>query len=274
MRAADFISAPEELLPAAIRYGASLRDLGYSVKIEPFSIAYPRTPFFLARRQHTALIVEVQSSPRLNIVREWVRYGKGCRSDTRVMLGLAEGATLRPPDLDSLQRMGAGVYMIGSGGPYEVLPPLDLALNLDLPKLPAGLKRLLGGAYSQFHRGQWREGFEDACQVLEQEARRYLKLHLGRGRIAIVSGNGKPRTAPQIERMPLGSLANAFGEIQVPNSADTRIGQAIARVNPDRVSVAHYKGKSAAREEKLRTNVAHNMFVIVGALRRIKGIPN
>ena len=46
MKAADFVSAPEDLLPAALSHGAAFEDDGWKVSIEPYDLAYPRTPFF------------------------------------------------------------------------------------------------------------------------------------------------------------------------------------------------------------------------------------
>lgn len=274
MEAADFVSAPEELLSAAIAYGEMLQDQGYKVTIEPFELEFPRSPFLLAKRRHTRIILEVQSALDLPTIREWVRYGKGCPRDTRFLVGLALGSEVVQADLAELKSLGVGLLMDGDDGPFELLAPKDLALNLELPDVPVGLRRLLGNAYDQFDRGQWREGFEDACQVLEQEARTYLKMHLSRGRIVLQPRRGTPKTAAQISKMTIGDLAATYTTIHTPNVADSRIGQALERLNGDRITVAHYKGKDAAREAKLRRNVARHMFVVVQALRQIKGISN
>jgi hypothetical protein len=271
VKADDFLSVAEELLPDALTFGAHFQSSGYTLKIEPFDVTFPRTPTFLLRRSPTTVFVEVASGITPALVRAWVSYAKSCQKDTRFVVALRKDAVVAPDSMAELKKLGVGLWCVGPDGPYEVLSPVDLALALELPELPRGLKRLLGDAYDQFGRGEWREGFETAAQTFEQQARDYLGKHTGRGRIT-PSENGKPVTQKRIAKMTMGNLASAFETISSPNAADTRIGQALKRINDDRVTVAHYKGKGAAREMKLRKNVAHNMWALVGALREIRGI--
>jgi hypothetical protein len=274
MKAADFLSAPEDLLPATLSHGTAFEEDGWKVAIEPYDLAYPRTPFFIAKRGHETRIIEIQSSIDIPVLREWARYCKSCDRDTRISAGLDAGIMPSVEELEMLRELGVGIMTLGANGSSELLGPKDLAIDLDLPDLPAKLRATLGEAYDHFDRGLWREGFEAACTALEQEARVYLRTHANRGRISFVTASGNPKnyTVSAISKMTMGSLAKAFDEIQIPNVADTRIGQSLKRVNEDRITVAHYKGKSAAREKKLRKNVAQHMFVVVSAFRYLKNI--
>lgn len=246
------------------------------MQIEPFDLAYPYTPVFVGKRQQRTVIVEIQSLLNFDNLQQWVRYGKACQTDTRVYVGLAPGAGVTPEELDRLRSLGVGLLLVGSERVYEASPSSDLALQMDPPDLPRELRAILGEAYDKFERGDWREGFEDASMALEQQAIAYLRRHVSRGRITFTpSGRrGAVPTLAEIEGMTMGALAGVFARIQTPNQADTRIGQALQKVNRDRITVAHYKGKGAARENRLRRNVGKNMFIVVSALKAIKGLRN
>jgi hypothetical protein len=273
MKAIDFLSTPEELLAAALVHGEALEARGFRLQVEPFDLAYPYTPVFIGKRQQTTVIVEVQSVLNFDNLEQWVRYGKACQTDTRVILGLPHGVEISGEQLDRLRSLGVGLRLIGGGKVYEVLPASDLALQIEPPNLPKKLRPILGEAYDKFDRGQWREGFEDACMVFEQEARAYLRTHVSRGRVTFrPTRRGGVPTLTQIDGMTMGQLAEAFARIQTPNQADTRIGQALKRLNRDRVTVAHYKGRGAARESRLRRNVGKNMFIVITGLKAIKGL--
>lgn len=271
MKADDFLGVAEELLPAALAFGAYFKSSGYRVAIEPFDVAYPRTPTFLLKRGQTTVYLEVASVVPWPVIRAWASYAKSCEKDSRFILAMQKDALVSPADMAELKNLGVGLWFLGPHGAYEILPAIDLALAIELPELPRGLKRPLGDSYDQFGRGEWREGFETAAQVFEQHARVYLRTHTERGRITPME-NGKPVKLARIEKMTMGNLATAFETIASPSAADSRIGQALKRINDDRVTVAHYKGKGAQREAKLRRNVAHHMWALVGALRELKGI--
>jgi hypothetical protein len=272
VKADDFVSAPDDLLAAAIAHAEALAARGYRLRIEPYDIEYPYTPFFVGKRQLTTVVVEIQSSLDLDKLRQWVRYGKACNRDTRLLVGFKEGVVPTAGETEALRSLGIGVLLIGLNGPYEAVAPVDLALQMDPPELHPKLRPLLGAAYDHFGRGQWREGFEDSCVALEQATRAYLKLHIQRGRIVTFDARGRSVTPRAVDRMTMGGLATAFVNIQTPNRADSRIAQVLTRVNQDRITVAHYKGRGAAREAQLRRNVGKNMFVLVGGLKEIKHI--
>ena len=104
---------------------------------------------------------------------------------TRVALGLDADIARSGREDQSIRTLGVGLYVpLDSGELMEVAAPRDLAVNLELPtgeSLPPELRGLLGSAYEQFERSNWREGFGDACQVVEEESRRYLIAGLTTG---------------------------------------------------------------------------------------------
>lgn len=247
---------------------------GWNVKTEPYDLAFPRTPVFSAKRGMTTRIVDIQWSMDPPLLRDWARYCKSCSRDTRFCVVIAGPDMPTVAELDIARELGIGVFVRGASGLHEVVAAQDLAIQLDPPEVPVGLRRLLGEAYDHFDKGLWREGFEAAATVLEQQARLYLKREVNKGRVTFVNAKGNPvrYSDAQIMKMTMGALAGAFGEITTPNVADTRIGQCLKKINPERVTVAHFKGKDAARERRLRAKVAQHMFVVMAGLRHIKGI--
>src|SRR5260370_32490131 len=118
----------------------------------------------------------------------------------------------------------------------------------------------------QFDRAQWREGFEDACQALEVQARRYFKKWTKTTRIKVLrKGIPVALSNKEINKMTMGKLAETFGAIQSPNHADSIIEQALTTINKDRIGVAHHKAHKTT-EKRLRTNVGQHMWTIVAAL--------
>jgi hypothetical protein len=179
MRSEDFISCPEHLLSSAIAYGEWIQSRGYRVAIEPFDLEYPYTPHFRAKRHKETLFVEVMDDLDWKRVVAWVRYGKACTTETRFLVSLIRDRQLSLDEQSRLNDLGAGAVVLGGTSVMEAVPTKDLALNAEPPELPPGLKAKLGHAYDQLNRGEWREGFEEACLCLEQEARSYLKKHVG-----------------------------------------------------------------------------------------------
>ena len=74
----------------------------------------------------------------------------------------------------------------------------------------------------------------------------------------------------KIDRMTLGQLAKAFGEIQNQNYSDATIGKVLQLTNKDRVGVAHHK-RTAATETRLRRNVPKHMWNVVAAMKELLG---
>jgi len=154
---------------------------------------------------------------------------------------LASSVNVSAEQIATLQQKGIGLYAVFEDRAVEQVVPVDLALNVQLPELnslPRQVRELLGPVYEQFARSHWREGFEDACQVLETEARRYLHRWSRTGRIQVLRKHGPVAlTAKEVNKMTMGQLAINFANIQAQNHADNVIGKALATVNRDRVAV-------------------------------------
>lgn len=222
-----------------------------------------------ARQGGTTVLVEVGRKVRRDRLLAWVGFARSQSNDTRVLV-----ATDKLPsstDQEFLRNEGVGLIEVRDSRTHFIIQPKDVALHLSRPDLanyPVRIRRLLNGAYQKINDSYWKEGFEDACVTLESETRRYLIRHINSGRIIVLDSHGKPKsyTAQQINRMPMGALAELFPRFQRANRADSLIGDALSRINKDRISVAHRKGGQRA-EQRLRKNVSQHMWVIVDALK-------
>jgi hypothetical protein len=169
-----------------------------------------------------------------------------------------------------------GVHIIAGGNFTELVVATDLALNVNLPPLnaqPPRLRQLLGAAYENLNGPMWRDGYQEACRVLETEARRYFIKNCRRNRITIVTKKKGAYTPTQAEvnRLTMGQLKDYFAKIQSPNRADTIIESVLAQVNGDRVRLAHHT--RSASEYQLRRNVGQNLYRIITALKEIIAAP-
>ncbi len=272
MRQRTFNSVSVKLLEYAEAAAKHFEDHGYKVFTEKWDLGFPYTPTFLAKRQSTRLVAEVSDKIRLDRIEAWVKYAKSCNHDTRVVVCLPAASEIPPNIEDTLRYLRVGVYRVEDEQTLEHSAPADLALRLELPPLdevPRKLKTLLGSTYEQFGRAQWREGFEDACQVFETQARRYLRKGLRSQRITIAGPKGTiSLTNKQIDKMTMGMLARRFSEIQPQNRLDARIGQVLTAVNDDRVGVVHHKFKKKT-EKRLRANVGQHIWAIVSVLKEM-----
>lgn len=267
-----FKTIADELLAHAEVVADHFENHGLTVRVEQSELGFPYTPTFLCKRHATTIIVELDSQLRRERLEAWIRYCKSCGKDTR--LGICLPSTMAVPagEVASLRQKGIGLYAAFDDRLDESIAPADLALNVQLPEantLAPGIRQVLGTAYEQFQRTQWREGFEDACQGLETEARRYLKKWTRTGRIKILRKKGPVTlTNAQIDRMTMGQLAEAFRDIQAQNQADNVIGRALATINRDRVGVVHHKRKKVT-ERRLRANVGQHMWTIIAAMKEL-----
>ncbi|MGA7192496.1 MAG: hypothetical protein WBW94_02620 [Anaerolineales bacterium] len=264
--------------PRLLEYAEAAADYfkthGYKVYPEKMELGFPYTPTILCRRGATTLMLEV-SNRLLDEKRTtaWIGYAKSSTKDTRVAICLPPKVEI-PTEIESnLRILGMGLYFVQNDNTLlERIPPRDLALQIQLPELNSlshKLQSLLGSVYEQFERSHWREGFEDVCQVLENEARDYLKKGIKSGRITIVSSRG-PRNPTQnrINKMTMGQLAIAYSSIQNQNYLDAQIGKTLNKINTDRVGVAHYKSKPRT-EKKLRANVGQDIWAIITLLQKM-----
>ncbi len=267
----QFLTVPDELLGVASAVADHLEARGYRVTAERHDIGYPFTPTLYAKRGSTTAFVEVDATVRVERLAEWVAYGRSRSRDTRVWVALAVDAPRGRGEDIALKKLGVGVLLIEGESVNEMLPSQDLALNLALPDMsaaPRPVRELLGRAYEHFDRAEWRESFQDACLALETSARRHLWAGIRSGRITLVSPAGRQlsRTKAQIDRLTMGQLGDQFAMIQPQSRADRVIGDALRRVNSDRIPATHHK-LTAAAETRLRRNVGRQMWLIFGALR-------
>jgi hypothetical protein len=268
-----YLTIPDELLGAAEATEEYFRAHGYKVKPENRDLAYPYVPAFTAIRNPTSVIVEIQSAINLDRVKQWMRYCKSCTKDMRFATCVPAGIEVPTAIVTALRRDGIGLYN-ANDEVMEILPPADQAVALQLPELgnyTAPIRDMLGSSYEKCRRGDWREGFEDACQAFENEARAHLKRGLKSGRIKILDKTGNPKklTAKQIDKKTIGQLQHEFKQIQSPNYLDSQIAQTLEAINSDRVGVVHKKRKSRT-EASLRKNVGHLMWTIINCVVEMK----
>jgi hypothetical protein len=150
----------------------------------------------------------------------------------------------------------------------------DQSLNVELPparSLPRKVARVLAPAYEKIGRGEWRDGFKSASQVLEVEAKAHLKAAASRRSVSFINlDTGNPLSYPpsKIDRLPAGALATAYAQIATPNLAQSIVAKALRQINDDRVAITH-RERSAATENRLRKNVGRHMFMIMNALKAL-----
>jgi hypothetical protein len=271
-----FVTVPYELLDLANIAANHFEVFGYSVQVEPWDVAYPRTPTLLCMRPPLTLIVEVDSTADPARFADWANYARSCPTDVRVTVVVPSDVALTASDEAKLRALGLGVHAEVSGRLIERVPPMDVALNAQLPDLASlnpRVRKLLAPVYEKFNRSEWRDGFGSACEVVESEARRYLLDGLRRNRITLVSQKGKAITLTdaQVQRLTLGQLHTHFKYIQSPNQRDSIITPVLGAILKDRNGLRH-EGKKAAVEAKLRTNVGKHMWRITGVLKVILNV--
>lgn len=269
-----YVTVADELVEHADAAVGHFQGLGYTVKIEYSDVSFPNAPTLHLHRQTTNIAVEVDSTIRIDKLEEWTRYCKSCTKDMRIALVVPANPGRKPHDEDRLRELGVGLFVSKETGLVEVIPAKDLAVNVELPDrngLPRKLRRPLGPVYELFDRSEWRDGFECACQALEQEARSYLRSRIERGTMSLVTPKGTVRkvTGEKVEKMTLGNLAIAFTEIQNKSQNEQRIGEVLTQINRDRIGVVHRRGK-ALPEARLRKNVGKHMWSVVTALKLLK----
>lgn len=273
-RGPTFNTMPTDLLEYAELTYQRFQGLGYSIKVEPLELGYPKTPAMSCSRSHTTVIIEICQRIDIKMVRVWAALCRSTARDLRIALCLPK--TSADQNLVKYQleckNLGVGIYVCCEVNVHEITPPQDVSVQIHLPDLkdfPKNVRTALGSAYEQFDRKQWREGFEEACKALEQRARRYLQESIVSGRLSVYQ-HGKPKnpTTRQIDKMTIGSLAETFGNAQPQNSTDSLVYKTLSAINPDRVGVAH-KLLKIKTEKSLRSNVGVHMHSIVQALKQL-----
>ena len=172
-----------------------------------------------------------------------------------------------------MHRLGIGLAVVDDNGVLtEMAPPLDLSMNIALPPLARhriAVRREVAIVHGFFDRGDWRHGFEEACKLVENAAREYLRKQVRNGSLVTVQGKkGIPKklTVKIINRLTLGQLADAFCQMMKPKAIDALLCSGLKAINPDRINVAHRKMDKRA-ERRLRENVGRHMWNIDNLLR-------
>lgn len=272
--ARSFTTVPTELVEVADAAADHFEGQGYTVRVEPTEIGYPNVPTLTCRRGPTTLVVEVSAKALVERFEAWLRYGRSTNRDLRVWIVVPASTRADTRAMRGLREKGLGIYSCADAVLTEVCAARDLAVNLELPELrslPFWVRERMGAAYDQFSHADWREGFESACVALEIECRRYLWSGVRRGRIKVLGNGGAPRalTKENVERMTLGQLGVAYGQIDLPNQKDSQLAALLDKINDDRVAVAHHR-RRAATEQSLRRNVGQHMWDMVGAMKLLE----
>jgi hypothetical protein len=249
---------------------------GYAVAREKQELGFPYAPTFLSKRQRTKVIVEVWERIQPARMEAWTAFARSATEDTRFAVCLPTATKCTPAEEKFIRDQGIGLYRCGEGELVEIFAPKDLAINVSLPRLadlPTKVRKLLGSAYELFDRSQWREGFDDACKILENTARKYFQTGCDRGRIKLIQkGKTVIPSRAAIRKLSLGGLATAFSEIQGQNYTDAIVGKTLDRTNPDRVESTHRK-LHLRTEKRLRDHVGHHMWAIIEALKELAKQP-
>lgn len=244
---------------------------GYRVKAEHSELGYPFGALLQCKRGPTTMVVDIGAFVVRDRAEAWWAYGKSCSTDFRYSLGTGPDAKIQEEDEQFLRTKGLGWYSFVGGAATEKVTPQDLGLNVALPKLGdlhAKIRPFLAPAFEEFARGSWKEGFQTACGTLEEQARRYFRQGVRSGRILVViKGTPTKLGTSAINKMTMGQLAGAFARVHAPNFVDSKIGDALATLNDDRIAVVHKKN-----EKRLRQNVGQHMYRVIAALKLLQGV--
>lgn len=274
LQASDFIVTPEEVIGLAIEHAGMLIDEDWDLEVEPWDVEYPGTPTLRGRRSNGrgVAFVEVGSKIDPATTRDWIGYGKSLGEPCHFWKVVPESVTVSAGEIVLLRELGAGLY----AGPQAVLLPAhDLSIDIHLPTVSGSLRKRLRRAYKLFSEGNWIEGFETACTCLEQESRKYLATRMQNSGFTFVNDKGVPKVVniATVEKGTMGSLAKLYAGIAAPNQDDSKIAEALSRLNDNRITAAHYKDNDPVREERLARDVSRQMFVVVGGLSSAMKLP-
>jgi len=269
VKADAFQLVPEDLMSIVIVYANWMVDEGFKLVPEPFDLEYPNTPVFRAEGSSRDVYYgEVSSYVNMKRAEDWARYGRACNGDTRYVVGLPENKHVPMKQLARLRELGVGVYTITETSVICICDPRDLSFKAEFPELSKKMKRKLKHARDLFTQGHWRDAFLEACRILETEARSYLIKSMRSGRVRFVNGKGVEvvHSESAVSRMTLGQLANAFALLERPTQVDSRVGEALKRINPNRVTGTHSGKLSLTEERKLRDDIGKQLIVIINAM--------
>jgi len=271
MASRSFGFLPDSLTEDANKVAEYYLNLGYTVKSDHALPAAPAVPTLYAKRNNTQIVIPVVSKLDLELIANWGSYAKSTGKDFRICCVLNQRHLVDPTVKEFFRASGFGIVYVSEGRVCEELVAKDLAVAVNLPtiaSLPKASQKHLGQAYEQFERSQWREGFEDACQSLENLARAYLVAEIKKGRVTQFIRKKGPVSAEisEVKRMTLGALIHAFQQIPNQTWLDAQIAQIIGKLNKDRIGIVHHKNKTST-EKRLRKNVGMHMWSIINGIR-------
>lgn len=273
---ARFSTVPDELLHVAVGACAYLKMKGFSVTVEAKHVEFPRTPTLVGKRQHSTLFVEVTSKLEKELAEAWIRYASSCDTDIQFAFAMPNNPGVSQTDVEFCTKHKVGVYTFTVPGEgTEIIVPVDLAIRVALPeleKLPTAVRTIVAPFYAKIEKGDWRDGFADACLAIEDVSRKHLKVIIGKPGLSVLDRkSGKPikLTAKIINKATLGQLGVWFSGISTPTPLDSMLANALPLINPERIGAVH-KRLSAASERKLREKIGRRMHAIVNCLVALK----
>ncbi len=264
-----YITVDHDLVPMADAICDWLEVAGYEIEIEPMKLGYPYRPTLRCRRQLRTLLVEIDKTANLERMKEWASYSRAQSSETLVAVAVPTG-TIEDALVEALKVEGVGVYLRGDSNVTEMVVPRDQTVTPGLPALKrynSAVRQELGGAYEKIRRGEWQDGFHDACQALERVARGHLIRRVESGRVVLTKKKGVV-TASEIEKASMGLLGEFYGKIAAPTHADTVVGAALKAINHDRVTVVHYR-EDPKRVAQLKRDWQGHIWCIADALKQL-----
>ena len=269
----SFRTVGTELEGAAVAAVEYFRSNGYRVSIEPIEFEYPSTPTIRCTRLKETLLLEAVVATNLDAIDGWVAFAKSRSKSTSFALLVVSPPGVTHEELVQLKQRNVGLFSFNGALVTEVIGPRDLTVSLQLPPLemlkPATLRKIKP-CFEKIERGEWVDGFRDACQVLESMAVAHLVDGIQRGRLLFRSKNGSQKTygLQQIKRMPQGALVKVFAEIVAPTQVDSIYHKALSSTNPDRIKAVH-KTSRAKNSARFRATIGQHLWTIVSALKQI-----
>jgi len=269
-----FVTVPHELQTVVHICYKHLKDEGFVVKIEYREYHYPETATMFATSGGAQHFYIFDAKIKIERCKLWAGYGHSCSRPTFVVLCLPETARIRAEFIAQANEFGFGITIISDLGVInQVVAPRDLTLNLPLPPIDGHrvqIKRALKAIYNRISKGDWKRGFEESCKLVERKARDYLVREARAGNVRVVakSGTSRPITVADVERMPMGALADVFCNKLPQSQIDSLLCGGLKQINPDRIDVAHNK-LTKRKELRLRQNVPKHLWTINNMLKTL-----
>jgi hypothetical protein len=184
---------------------------------------------------------------------------------------------LSPEILTLLVDNKVGHFIVDTKKVVEHKTAQDLSIQINWPdigKFSTRLKQLLGPPKEKFNRGDWKEAFEECCEIFESCARAHLVSGIKSGRIILLDRQNKPKiltaqSIKSINKAPIGTLKKFYSEIRNKNKKDDIIEKVLEQINPDRVEYVHRR-RHKRTDASLRKNAGRHIWTVVMALKEIE----